>query len=329
MKIYTLLKSNKGLSKIITYPEQPDSDMELFFDNLDEKTLLPTKEIWRYVQASVITELLGKDLAIAIAGDYPHLFKRPLEFSSPNPAPSATDKLFSHLSEDLKSFAESRMKKIDEQIARAPDVLKFKIDRADALCNSGEYQRAELEYNALSPLCIGNGHFESKIKRGLSTCELELKRSTTIFQTPFIVKEKKQKHTIEQPQNLTENNIARANDKFGISKNNLFPFFTHSPDTKQEQSENIPLTDDLSLAFKNEGDSHVSFSLMINGVKQKGMNIEENDKQELLSLRHDPVSLISLLKTWGITAREIADLIESNLVTTPKMQPTIITTSFQ
>ena len=38
MKIYTLLQSSKGLSKIITYPEHPDSDIELFFDHPEGKS---------------------------------------------------------------------------------------------------------------------------------------------------------------------------------------------------------------------------------------------------------------------------------------------------
>jgi len=211
MKIYTLLlESNIGLTKIITHPERPDSDMELFFNNPSEKSIILNKAIWQYVQAGITAHLLGKDLAIAITKDYPHLFKKPLEFQNSINASSMTDNLFSHLGDDVKAYTETRLKKIDEQIARSPGVLKFKVDRADLLCDSGEFQRAKLGYNALSPLCPGDEYLKSKIKRGLSTCELELKKSTTIFQTPFSVKNLKQDD--QQAQNLPENNTPKEND---------------------------------------------------------------------------------------------------------------------
>ena len=44
------------------------------------------------------------------------------------------------------------------------------------------------------------------------------------------------------------------------------------------------------------------------------MIISEKSKQKIISHSHDPVNLISMLKTWGHTAREIAELIESNLL---------------
>lgn len=53
---------------------------------------------------------------------------------------------------------------------------------------------------------------------------------------------------------------------------------------------------------------------MVNGNKRNGMIISEKSKQKIISHSHDPVNLISMLKTWGHTAREIAELIESNLL---------------
>jgi hypothetical protein len=54
--------------------------MRLFLENMVQgkiESVVPAKDIWKHVQASVYTERIGKDLAIAIANDYPMLFMRP------------------------------------------------------------------------------------------------------------------------------------------------------------------------------------------------------------------------------------------------------------
>lgn len=219
MKIYTLLEPSKSLIKVITFPEAPNSDIELFFNNCYEKSVVLNKDIQRYIQFGIKIESLGKDLAMAIANDYPHLFIKPLEF--PN-----TDKVFSHLKDEIKSLTESRLKKLDEQIARDPNVLKFRIDRADLFCNSGEYQRAKLEYSDILPLCAGNKYYKSKVESGLSTCELKLGEQSIIFQTPFIITE--QANIIEQPQ---------ANSPSSTSSS----FFQSSPGREEQKKPNYHL----------------------------------------------------------------------------------------
>lgn len=107
MKIYTLLESKKGLIKIITYPKNPDLGMKLFFDTYaqgESESVLPSKDIWQYVQAGVYTEQIGRDLAMAIANDYPLLFKKPLKFPGVEPGPSSADKIFSRLSGELNAM---------------------------------------------------------------------------------------------------------------------------------------------------------------------------------------------------------------------------------
>lgn len=70
------------------------------------------------------------------------------------------------------------MRTLDKQIAQNPDVMKFKIDRANLLCSSGEYYRAKSEYIDLLPLSASNEHFKFKIKNGLTTCESAINQFT-------------------------------------------------------------------------------------------------------------------------------------------------------
>ncbi len=253
MKIYTLLESNKGLFKIITYPEKPDSDMELFFDNFPEKSVIANQEIWTYVQSAVITELLGKNLALAIASDYPHLFKKPLDFFSQDPA-STSDELFSCLTGDVKAITIKRLEKLDEQIARAPHVLKLKIDRADLLREGGEFQRAQLEYIALSSLCTENTYYELKIKRGLSACEQEIQKAGTIFQTPFAVvtvNEAKEHQPVRQPQNLSTTHEQQTHKNRG---SNIFNY-RHRLDLKEIEDPYPSINNAEAAYFKFDFDS--------------------------------------------------------------------------
>ena len=82
-----------------------------------------------------------------IAKDYPHLFNYDLSIFLPNqnPMPTSTGSLFSNLPDDLYKDAQDRLKKLDQQIKNYPDQLKFKIDKAELLFNSGEYKQAKLE----------------------------------------------------------------------------------------------------------------------------------------------------------------------------------------
>jgi hypothetical protein len=183
MKTYKLLKPNKTLTEIVTYPEKPESDIELYMEG-SGKSIVPNKEISKYIKSALITELIDNNLAMEIAKDYPHLFDHELLNFLPNQksVSTSTASLFSNLSIDLSKVARDRLTKLDQQIKNCPNQLKFKIDRAELLFNSGEYTQAKLEFDTLLPLAGENGYYEKKIKDGLTRCELKLDE---VFKTPF------------------------------------------------------------------------------------------------------------------------------------------------
>lgn len=309
-KKYTLIRPQKSLAQIITDPDNPEAGMALYFDTCTGRTetIVSSNEIWKYVQASVYTETIGKDLALAIAKDYPQLFIRPLEFPSPEPVQSLDDPIFSHLSSDLKVYAEQSLKNMDEKIARAPGNQKLKIDRAESLSNSCEYLRAKIEYKALLPLFDEDSYYARKIKNGLENCDKELAKCGKVFQTPFCTEIEKTQH-LNKAVTKSDTLVFTANKKllFATSK-------TTDSTARSAEIENIALTNKLSLTFKESGELGISFRLMIDDVEQPGgMYIRKKSKDELIARQHDPKSLISLLKTWGESAASIAKLIENNL----------------
>lgn len=295
MKIYTLLESNEGLSKIVTYPEYPDSDIQIVFNNCYGENIVSNKYIRRYVQFVIKKEQVDERLAMAIANDYPHLFKEPLEFLPQRtikdpPCP---------LSEDLKNIAENRLKKLDNQLVKTPKVLKLKINRADTLNALGKYQLAKLEYEDLL-ICAGSNPFKSRIQNGIRVCDTEIKRYNPIFQTPFSLAKDTGKH------------------------NSRAFFFSSSFAIKKEQIESIPLTENLFLVFKDLDNNHclikdglsVVSSLWVNGVEVKntGMFMEQGYKEQCVALSLEPLKLIALLEESGETAHYNAEIIQRHLV---------------
>ncbi|MBA2709874.1 MAG: ankyrin repeat domain-containing protein [Tatlockia sp.] len=122
-------------------------------------------------------------------------------------------------------------------------------------------------------------------------------------------------------------NIEKTNYNVTTTKNNPVLFFNSNSATDQNSNQNIILAEGLSLDFINHSASKVSLSIRVNGIKKNGLLIDEKDKQELISYRHDSTKLISLLKTWGESAKKIAELIETNLLATKDNQQSV--TSFQ
>ncbi|HEV8052103.1 MAG TPA: ankyrin repeat domain-containing protein [Parachlamydiaceae bacterium] len=122
-------------------------------------------------------------------------------------------------------------------------------------------------------------------------------------------------------------NVEKTNYNVATSKNNPVLFFNSNSAIDQNSNQNIILGEGLSLDFKTDSSSFISLFISVNGIKTNGMFINEKDKQELISCRHDSTKLISLLKTRGGTAKKIVELIETNLLATKDNQPSV--TSFQ
>ena len=75
--------------------------------------------------------------------------------------------------------------------------------------------------------------------------------------------------------------------RMGVCKNNPITFFAYTQNAQQENQVIVfPWQKIYLYHFKIKKIHVFPFSLIINGIKEKGMAIKENDKQELLALRH-------------------------------------------
>lgn len=193
MKIYKLIQNSTGynpypLLKIITYPESPESNMEVFYGN-SEKSIIPNNEIYIYIIGQIHSKKISVDLAKEIIADYPHLFEgKKIEFETKLSA--SRNSLFSHLGK-YKTYAEEQLKALEEKIETNKDypiVIKYKIQRAELFANSGHYDIAKEAYETLR-VSYGKKHdgYCYKIKEGIKRCESEIKKASVVFQTPYIV----------------------------------------------------------------------------------------------------------------------------------------------
>lgn len=183
MKIYQLLKSHKGLIQIITYPENPETPIELMFERTDANRTISYNDIPSFLQNALKTKAIGEDLALAISNDYPLLFNT-ITLTFPSQQPVFPDELFSN-NWVLKGHAQQRLSVFDDLIERAPHNPLHKYNKALFFFDSGHYRQAKSDFEAIEHLFDSDENYKMQIEQYLDKCTHELSKAITAFQTPF------------------------------------------------------------------------------------------------------------------------------------------------
>lgn len=316
MKTYKLkypsLNQENVIVEIITHPENQDLGMTVHFDGYTHGKLvdtIPPHQIWQYVQTQLLTKMIGKDLALEIAKDYPLLFNQiPLEFPAQKLIPTTDAPLFSHLDDNAQLYAETKLKELNNKLINSPNCVKFKLDKAELLLNSGEYLRALSDYNELLSIAT-NDSYASKIRHGLEICDQVIQQSTTCFQTPFDVEESNDEAMLGDTCTIRESTLYNTGlfSTSSIDKKNMIETYS------LEGQEHISLSFDNATRVGNKDDGYSLFSLMINDKKELSMYLDGKTKQILTDNCANYQKIIEILRECGATANEIADKIQANV----------------
>lgn len=344
MKIYELTSPKKALTHIITYPEQPDSDMVLI--DRAGKSIILNSEIVAYLQGAFFSELIGKNLAQEIASDYPHLFQnKSLDFTTPVINSDSTS-LFSNMGERRRSEAQAKLSKIDEKIKKYPDNFIHKIDRAELLLSCEEHAHAKLEFEAVLPLV--DGYYKRRIKKGLEQCKVNPVKQIVIYQTPFKTLSLENTESLlhcgenddyikaelrfEKMLPFCQNNSEQKRVKDGLAKCRVYfeksslNLQEKSPEKpakpseaglfKQETATIYPISGNLSAKLKKSGNVGYKFILIEDDEKVMHIYLTEKNAKIVAEKCNKPLDLVLALKEIAIHESIImSEIIEGRLKT--------------